>query len=168
MCWITPRQCQTNNHDYKCFYLLNTIDAQCLCLPCAVQCLDSTQNILVHIRHRVIPLEPLLTVHGPCLCQLVCTLYCYFLFFFFIWVLHPTLEEVMFNVQHRCSVSGCQKHKAYCVHINLSNHWPHFIWYQRYGLESRNLDSSQTKVTNLMNLDLTWQNQRRLATRLEL
>lgn len=37
---------------------------QRLCLPCAVQCLDSTQNILVHIRSSVIPIMSLLTVHG--------------------------------------------------------------------------------------------------------
>lgn len=29
-----------------------------LCLPCAVHCLDSSQNILVHIRHSVIPITP--------------------------------------------------------------------------------------------------------------
>lgn len=29
-----------------------------LCLPCAAHCLDSSQNILVHIRHTVIPIMP--------------------------------------------------------------------------------------------------------------
>lgn len=41
--------------------------SQLVCLPCAVQCLDSTQNILVHIRHSVIPI---MSVDSPWKAQL--------------------------------------------------------------------------------------------------
>lgn len=88
------------------------IDVQCLCLPCAAPCLDCTQNILVHIRLRVIPIRPLLTVHGKINSECQWSLSHTFYYYLFVSILSMNL------LKRLMLLSGC----FFLSHLSASSY----------------------------------------------